>query len=154
VASPAGSPTEEPFTLLESSLILSLPQASAPECTHGDAALLQTQQGPSVKPWAHVVCQMLRHRPEVIEAWLLPQADFFDGGDIIDVWPPTPGRPCLVEDRRTETGSGSTRTSAPTSAISARSARRRLVWSRDDARIFTWRRQEVAPTSTCMNGGS
>ena len=54
------------------------------ECMRGDAALLTMQQGPSVKPRAHVVCQMVGGTgPDVVEAWLLPQLTDMRGSDII-----------------------------------------------------------------------
>ena len=83
--SPRASPTDEPFpTLLESSLILSLPQSSGRACARGDAGLLTTQQGPSVKPRAHVVCHLVGGTgPDVVEAWLLPQLTDMRGSDII-----------------------------------------------------------------------
>ncbi|HVQ22799.1 MAG TPA: serine/threonine-protein kinase [Candidatus Saccharimonadia bacterium] len=83
--SPRASPTNESFpTLLESKLTLSLPEASVGECMRGDAALLTMQQGPSVKPRAHVVCQMIGGTgPDVVEAWLLPQLTDMRGSDII-----------------------------------------------------------------------
>ena len=137
--SPRASRTEEPFpTLLESSLILSLPEASGPACTRGDAALLPTQQGPSVKPWAHVVCDMLGGTgPEVIEAWLLPPTDFFDGGDVIAVLAADAGIAegvCVAGDR--SYGSWGEGTGAYLCDLGADAGGALLVWSRDDARTL------------------
>ena len=83
--SPSGGPKGDPFpTLLESSLILSLPEESAPECVRGDGALLPTRQGPSMKPRAHVVCTLLGGTwPDVVEGVLWPPTDFFNGDDVI-----------------------------------------------------------------------
>jgi serine/threonine protein kinase len=78
-------PTGDPFpTLLESSLILSLPNESGPECDRGDDALLPTRQGPSVRPRAHVVCSLVGGQGlETIEIWLLPFMADIRGSDVI-----------------------------------------------------------------------
>ncbi len=84
--SASGGPTGDPFpTLLESSLILSLPPESAPDCSRGDGALLPTRQGPAVKPRAHVVCRLLGgsgpgHSSKSV---LLPLMTDFRGSDVI-----------------------------------------------------------------------
>jgi serine/threonine-protein kinase len=135
-------PATEPFpTLLESSLILSLPQESAPECVRGDGALLPTQQGPSLKPRAHVVCELLGGSgPDIVEAILLPPTDFFTGSDVISAIATAAGiseGDCATEDQAfgrwdIPEGPGGGYLCAPAADGEAAT----FVWSRDGDRVL------------------
>jgi serine/threonine-protein kinase len=141
-SAPSTSTATDPFpTLLESSLILSLPEESAPDCTRGDGALLPTRQGPSLKPRAHVVCDLLGGPgPDTMEAIMLPPTDFFSGGDVIVAMATSAGiaeGDCAVEEQAfggwdIPDGDGGGYLCAPAADGGAAT----FVWSRDGDRML------------------
>ena len=83
-ASPAGSAALQFPTLDEAALVLALPPTLPANCVRGDEGLLNTVQGPSLQPRAHVTCTLTGTTgPDAVDGYVLPPVDF-GPWDVID----------------------------------------------------------------------